>query len=95
MTDVTITNTEWVNINTLSGISAGTNLRVQNKGNYGVILQVTDTQPNSESTGGAYITSANDPTPYVDFYGETESIYARVFYESASTRHCSLYLSEV
>ena len=94
MADITINNSSWTNINTSSGISSGTDVRVQNKGNYVVLLQVTDVEPDLDSTDGALITSANKPTPYADFKSVEEAIYAKVFY-TGDNRSCNLYISEI
>ena len=49
--DVIITNT-WNNIYSLSGISVGTSIQVQNKGSSYVLLAISATQPASGSLKG-------------------------------------------
>lgn len=95
MTDTVITNKSWVDLNTATSTTVGLDVRIQNKGNYGVIFQVADTQPDADDDDGAYITSANLPTPYIDFVSETQTIYARVFNSSTDTKSCRLNVSEI
>ena len=49
--NVTLTTNEWVNLNTLSGATAGTALNIQNIGNGTVLLQESATQPVNNNGG--------------------------------------------
>jgi hypothetical protein len=53
--DYIIGNT-WVSLNNLTGVAAGTALKIQNKSTTWVTLQESNTQPTAEDTKGELVT---------------------------------------
>lgn len=50
--DITVTNSAYSSVNTLSGVAIGTAIIIQNKSNYPVYIQTKATQPAATSTDG-------------------------------------------
>lgn len=60
--DITISSpTEWVSVNSLTSISAGTALILQNKGAYEVIVQASSSKPDTDSLVGVIMTPLANP----------------------------------
>ena len=53
--DITVPNNTFANINTLTGISAGTALILNNKGTSEVLVQISNTQPSATSSDGVVL----------------------------------------
>lgn len=50
----------WVNAYAISGITVGQSITIQNKTNYGLLIQYGDSQPPASSTSGYLILGGND-----------------------------------
>ena len=83
--NVTLTTTEWVNLNTLSGATAGTALNIQNIGIGSVILQESATQP-TEDTGGVLFPPEYDTLSKATVAGGSENMWGKL----ASSRPTTL-----
>ncbi len=53
----------WYNVNDITGITAGTQFKIQNKSSYFYILKESSTQPLATSFEGEYITTLRDSEP--------------------------------
>lgn len=74
-----ISNSEWVDINTLTSTVIGTPLRIQNSGNYWVNLVESDTQPDPEQEIGIILKgSGEDSVTDLTFAG-TKPLWAKSF----------------
>lgn len=58
--DIPVTSTDWVDLNTLSLIVAGSAATVSNKSNDNVLLQLSATKPDADSKGGEVLTPLPD-----------------------------------
>lgn len=63
MPDIKTTASDWVSVNTLTGISVGNKLNVQNKSTKFYILQEGATKPDIGNFEGEYITSQHLSEP--------------------------------
>lgn len=50
--DIQISNTEYSDINTLTGLAVGTSLAISNKSTSPILLQISSTKPADDSTDG-------------------------------------------
>ncbi len=93
---ITVSNDAWYDVNTLSGISAGTDLHIQNRGQYSVVFIASSSTPDDDEKGEAMATKAGTYTSILDISNETETIYAKVLTGSngSITRSCMLYVAE-
>ncbi|WP_017445803.1 hypothetical protein [Gayadomonas joobiniege] len=75
--DVKIEIGDWVNINTLSGIPAGTNFRITNKGDHRVDICEAPVKPNPLDKIGDPITDINGPLPIIFVENYTDPIWVK------------------
>lgn len=57
MADIKLTTDDWVSVSTLSGIAAGTQLKLQNKGILYLLVQESATKPDITNFDGEIITT--------------------------------------
>lgn len=53
--DVTVSNTEWTNLNTATSIAIGNSMVISNKSNEQILLQISPTQPLVSSRDGEFL----------------------------------------
>lgn len=75
--DISVPSDQFVDINTLSGISIGVAMSIQNKGNYNIVLQESVLQPAADSENGVIITNVYEPYARGDVRAGSIKIWAR------------------
>lgn len=76
LTNVVVHNTEWTDINTASGIAAGTNMQVTNVGNSEVKLIESSSQPSLSDTRGVVLTPRKYPYASAEVTSGSLTIWA-------------------
>lgn len=74
-----ISNSEWVNINTLTSTIIGTPLRIQNTGNYWVNLVESDTQPDASVESGITLRGVGEGSISDLTFAGTKTLWAKSF----------------
>lgn len=82
--DILLTGTAFQNINTASGLIAGTSLVIQNKSSADVYLVISPTQPLASSENGWLLESRHS----VQIQNETDIVWARS--KSIGSNHISV-----
>ena len=81
--NVDITPDTWVNVNTLTGISVGTEFRIQNDGVIWVRIQESSTQP-TENKEGKILTNLDKSSSSATITSGSETLWARSSIEGRS-----------
>ena len=68
---------EWVDVYTEMGVTVGDAITIQNRGNYGILLQEGPTQPSTDSVEGDLLTTVYYPANRADVYEGSDKIWAR------------------
>lgn len=74
-----ISNSEWVNINTLTSTVIGTPLRIQNTGNYWVNLVESNTQPDGSAESGITLRGVGEGSVSDLTFAGTKTLWAKSF----------------
>lgn len=88
---ITITN-EWQSLSSLSGFPAGTQLKLQNKGNVYATLIESTLQPAADFTEGEYITTVRESEPSKVIPTGSGEVWLRVTNSAYNTQ---LFVQEV
>ena len=60
--DIVVSNTEFVDVNTLTGIATGISLAISNKTESSVLLQIAASQPSDDSRDGVILGPIHEST---------------------------------
>ncbi|UNY40442.1 hypothetical protein KLEP7_gp194 [Pseudaeromonas phage vB_PpeM_ KLEP7] len=61
--DIKVPSTDWVSVNTLSGLSIGTSILIQNKAPAWILLYESATKPNAALKDGSLLTNLEGQEP--------------------------------
>jgi len=84
MPDITITS-EWQSVSTLSGIVAGTVMKIQNKGASRFYAVESATQPLASSTEGEVVSSLEDEEPSKILTAGSGEVWVKVVNDNPTT----------
>lgn len=76
LANVVVDNTAWTDINTASGIVAGTNMQITNSGNAEVKLIEASSQPSLTDTRGVVLTGREHPYASAEVVSGSLTIWA-------------------
>lgn len=81
--DITITSTEYTDINAAAGIAIGTAIDIVNKGSVWVYLQESETQPDADSTNGMPMAVLPWSTASVSIDAGGDTVWAKTTHRSS------------
>lgn len=81
--DITI-NTEWVNVNQVTGIPVGTPFQLQNKGSNDIVIQEASTAPAQGTKDGFLLTTVNYGNALANVSSGSLTLWARTFDDDGS-----------
>lgn len=75
--DIVVPSNQFIDVNTLSGVTVGSAMTILNKGNYNIVLQESTLQPAASSEDGVIMSNIYSPHARADIRSGSIKIWAR------------------